>query len=128
MFNFFKRTKKFPPFETLQGFAQKDQYFVRIAEWFPHNREMITVVDPHGPRILTMDPWPQTLFLEADGQKTVAEFIYQVAGQYSGEVPPELDKMIIEELLKLVGYKIILFSAGKRRPDRQFDQPRRSGK
>lgn len=122
MFNFFKRTKKFPRFETLEGFAQKDCYFVRRARWYVLDKKMITIVDPHQPRMLTMDPWPQTVFLESDGQKTVAEFIYYVAGRYSGATPDGLDKTIIDELLKLIDYKIIQFSQEKRRPDVQFDE------
>ena len=86
---------------------------------------MITVVDPHGPRMLTMDPWPQIIFLESDGQRTVAEFIHYMAGGYSGAIPEELDKTVIDELLKLIDYKIIKFSDEKRRPDPQFDVPHR---
>ena len=128
MFNFFKRTKKHPRFETLEGFSQKDAYFVRTAQWYPMGKGLITVIDPRQPRMLTMDPWPQIVFLEADGQKTVAEFIDHMAGKHSGAIPNELDKTIIEELLKLTDYKIIQFSAEKKRPDRQFDEARGPGK
>ena len=128
MFNFFKKAKKFPRFETLGGFAQKDSYFVRSARWHVLDKKMISVVDPHQPRMFTMDPWPQTVFLEADGQKTVAEFIYYMAGEYSGAVPDELDKTIINELLKLIDYKIIQFSDVKKRPDQQFDEAHEPGK
>jgi len=124
MFNFFKRSRKFPPFETLASFAHKDLYFVRTAQWYPLDKRMITVVDPHNPRMLTMDPWPQIIFLESDGQKTVAEFIYYMAGEYSGAIPDELDKTIVDELMKLIDYKIIRFSAEKKRPDAQFDEAR----
>lgn len=85
---------------------------------------LITVIDPHGPRMLTMDPWPQLLFLEADGQKTVAEFIDYMAGKYSGTIPEALDKTVIEELLKLIAYRIVQFSAEKRRPEERFDDAR----
>ena len=125
MFNFFRRAKKSPQFEVLKGFAQKDAYFVRSAQWFPMDKGLISVLDPHQPRMLTMDPWPQVVFLEADGQRTVAEFIEYMAGKYSGAVPEGLDKTIIEELLKLIDYKIVQFSAIKRRPDEQFDAARK---
>ena len=92
------------------------------------DKTRITVIDPHQPRMLTMDPWPQIIFLEADGQKTVAEFIAYIAGNYSGEIPEELDKTIIEELLKLVDYKIVQLSEKKGRPEARFDDQRKSGK
>jgi hypothetical protein len=128
MFNFFKKTKKSPRFETLAGFAQKEAYFIRTAQWMTLDKARITVIDPHQPRMLTMDPWPQIVFLEADGQKTVAEFIAYMAGNYSGAIPEELDKTIIEELLKVVDYKIVQFSEKKGRPEARFDDPRKSGK
>ena len=129
MFNLFKRTKKYPPFETLGSFSKKDLYFVRTAQWMRLDNEMITVFDPHGPRMITMDPWPQTVFLHSDGQKTVAEFIHFVADKYTGTIPENLDKTIIGELLKLIDdYKIIQFSEQKRMPDEQFNKARRQGK
>jgi hypothetical protein len=125
MFNFFRRAKKHPQFEALRGFAHKDAYFVRTAQWFPIDQGFISVFDPHQPRMFTMDPWPQIVFLEADGQRTVAEFIEYMARKYSGAIPEELDKTIIEELLKLIDFKIVQFSAIKRRPDEQFDEARK---
>lgn len=127
MINPFKRTKKRPSFETLDGFAQKDAYFVRTASWYPMGNGLITVLDPHQPRMLTMDPWPQIVFLEADGQKTVAEFIDHMARKYTGAIPAALDRTIIEELLKLIDYKIVQLSAEKRRPDEPFDAARKPG-
>ncbi len=73
--------------------------------------------------MLTMDPWPQIVFLESDGQKTVTEFVYNMAGAYSGQIPTNLDQTIVQELVKLVGYGIIAFMDQKRRPETAFDQP-----
>jgi hypothetical protein len=88
MFNLFKKDKKYPPFETLQCFEEKDKYFVRTAQWRRLNKQSITVTDPLGPRMLTMGRWPQIVFLESDGQKTVTELVYHMAGAYSGQIPP----------------------------------------
>lgn len=53
------------------------------------------VLDPHQPRMLTMDPWPQIVFLAADGQKTIAEFIDHLARQYAGTIPETLDSTVV---------------------------------
>ena len=123
MFNLFKKDKKYPSFETLQCFEHKDRYFVRTASWRRLNKQLITVTDPLGPRVLTMDPWPQIVFLNSDGQKTVTEFVYSMAGAYSGQVPVNLDQTIVQELVKLAGYGIIGFRDQKERPEPAFDQP-----
>jgi len=73
MFNLFKRSSRYPPFAALRSFPGKDAYFIRVAQWHWLNDEMITVNDPNGPRVLTMDPWPQLVFLAANGQMTVQE-------------------------------------------------------
>jgi hypothetical protein len=123
MFNLFKKEKKYPPFETLQCFEDKDKYFVRTARWRRLNKQLITVTDPLGPRMLTMDRWPQLVFLESDGQKTVTEFVYYMAAAYSGQIPANLDQTIVQELVKLVGYGIIAFRNQKGKPETAFDQP-----
>ena len=84
---------------------------------------MITVTDPRGPRMLTMDPWPQIVFLESDGQRTVSEFVFCMADAYSGAIPANLDQTIVDELEKLVGYGIIAYTCEKGRPAAEFDQP-----
>ena len=65
------------------------------------------MIDPVKPRMLTLDPWPQIIFLAADGQLSVTEYINYVAGKYSGNIPENLDRTIIDELLKLESYQII---------------------
>jgi hypothetical protein len=123
MFNFFKKTKTLPPFETLAGFPQKDHYFIRTAAWRPFDSKKIAVVDPHQPRMITMDPWPQIVFLAADGQKTVAEFIFDMADKYTGAIPGHLDKTVIDELMKLVEkYRIVQFSEQRKRPEESYDK------
>lgn len=99
MFGLFKKKPKvYPPFETLQRVTIKDKYFVRLAQWDWLNDEMIHVFDNHVPRIITMDPWPQIIYLEADGKKTISEFVYQMADQYGKNeiIPAELDVMILD--------------------------------
>ena len=127
MFNLFKRKKGIPPFDVLEGYSQKDWYFVRSARWYPMGNSMITVIDPHQPRLLTLDPWPQIVFLEADGQRTVSEFVHYLAGKYSSAIPGDLDKAVIGEIVKLADYKIIQLSEERKRPDQPFDEPHKPG-
>jgi hypothetical protein len=68
----------------LQVYEARDHYFIRVAQWRWLSKEMICVVDPHGPRILTLDPWPQLVFLAASGTQTVSEYIYEMASKYTG--------------------------------------------
>ncbi len=82
MFAFFKsRKKNFPPFETLAKSQIKEKYFVRTMQWGWLNETMIHVLDHknQSPRMITMDPWPQQVYLDADGSKTIEEYVYWMA-------------------------------------------------
>ena len=51
-----------------------------------------------------MDEWPQQIYLDADGQKTIAEYILWMANQFDrGKIPEGLDQemiRMIEDLIK----------------------------
>lgn len=79
------------------------------------------MTDPHHPRILTLDPWPQLLFLSADGEMTVTDFVIHTANGYTGNIPEQLDETIIAELNKLVEYRIVQFAEKKGRPEPKYD-------
>jgi hypothetical protein len=106
MFNFFRKRSKSDvhPLSALDSYANKDKYFVRVARFMEldFNQCTITVIDPHGPRMITMDPWPETIFLNATGQRTIKQYIEDTAGDYKGNIPSSLDSYIISELEKLV--------------------------
>ncbi|SFM86156.1 hypothetical protein SAMN05428949_1081 [Chitinophaga sp. YR627] len=106
MFSFFRKKPKSDTssLDALAIYVNKDKYFVRVAHFMEMNyyQSTITVTDPHGPRMITMDPWPETIFLNANGKLTVREYIEETARAYNGNVPALLDKCIIEELEKLV--------------------------
>ena len=128
MFNLFKKKPKpaLPPFETLAAYPDKDKYFVRVAQWyeFRFNQSNIVVIDPHGPRMITMDPWPKTVFLNATGNRTVKEYIEYLAGQYDGEVPAALDDTVLFELNKLVyDLKLIALTTEPQSPKPEHDKP-----
>ena len=123
MFNLFRKNKKYPPFPALAEFDKKDLYFIRTAEWDFLSNQVIYVNDPCGPRVLTLDPWPQLVFIGANGVLTVSEYVHYMADKYDSAIPDALDKTIIHELNTLLNYKIIAFSAIKQRPRRGYDMP-----
>jgi hypothetical protein len=124
VFNIFKRSKKYPEFSCLRNFYQRDQYFIRIAEWDWLNKENVVVTDPNNARILTLGPWPQYVFIAANGQMTVTEYVYYMADKYSSAIPELLDKTIIDEVVSLVNYGIIKLVEKKQRPESLFELPR----
>ena len=128
MFNLFKSNNKIPVFEQLDAYASANKYFRRIAAWSWHDKRMIFVIDNHAPRLITMDPWPQKIFLAADGQKTILEYVNEVAGEYRSKVPERLDQTIIHEIETLLEEKIIELLDTKRRPEQPHDQPKEFSK
>ncbi len=98
-------------FKTLESYEFKDKYFYRICKWDWLTHDMIHVFDNNRPRLITMDYWPQEVFLEAKGQSTVSEFIHLLASKYpKTQIPKNLDSAIIEELEKLINENLIALS------------------
>ena len=124
MFNLFKSNRKYPSFADLNAFSDKQKYFIRNAPWRPLDKDHISIMDPNGSRIFTLDPWPELVFIAADGQKTIEQYIYHMADKYSGQIPEALDKTILDEIQTLLGYNLIKLSEKKQRPDKAFDKPR----
>jgi hypothetical protein len=97
-----------PPFNTLQQSLFKDKYFIRTCPWRWLNETSITVHDKNQPRVITLDPWPQIVFLEATGTRTISEFIFYLAAQYAGEeIPAELDVTVLNLINTLLTEQII---------------------
>ena len=107
MFSFFRKKGPLPPFNDLRSSPIKEKYFVRTCQWRWLDKTAITVIDKEQPRIITLDPWPQLVFLEATGDKTISEFIHYLAGQYTSKIPPELDITVLSEIETLLGEKMI---------------------
>ncbi len=110
MFNIFKKKPRvIPPFMDLTYSEIKDKYFVRLAQWDWLDSQMIHVFDNNQPRMITMDPWPQLIYLAADGQMTVSEYVYHMAGNYSKRqsIPEELDSTILEMIDSLLNDNLI---------------------
>lgn len=123
MFRFLKSTKKeYPEFKKLNESEIKDKFFQRIAKWYWLNKELIVVMDPKSQRLITMDPWPQLVFLDADGQKTIKDFILITAKKYK-KIPDELDEVILFQINQLIKEGIIELSDTKIQLDKEFSSP-----
>jgi len=104
MFGLFKKKPKvLPNFNYLENYSNRDKYFVRTLQWDWLNETMIHLFDNKSPRMITMDEWPQQIYLDANGQKTIAEYILWMANQFrSGQMPENLDKDMIEMIEGLI--------------------------
>jgi hypothetical protein len=79
------------------------KFFSRTESWDWLNRDMIHVLDSKRPRMVTMDPWPQQIYLDADGQRTVEAYVESLRARYPrGSAPDGLADAVIDELRKLV--------------------------
>jgi len=89
--------------ENLEKSLIKDKYFARTEKWDWLTKEMIHVFDSKSPRVITMDPWPQIVYLDAIGDKTVKEYIHDFSKKYrKNQIPEELADTILDMLSGLV--------------------------
>jgi hypothetical protein len=90
--------------EPLTYDAIKDQYFYRTEKWDWLDEKMIHLFDSTRPRMVTMDPWSQEIFLDAVGNVTVEKYILDFSSRYpKGQAPnaKELKQTVIEILTGL---------------------------
>lgn len=125
MFKSFKKhfQKEKPEFNSLKVFQYKDKYFHRVATWDWLNKAQIHIFDPHGTRLITLDEWPQLVFLDAKGKLTVSEYIDYVASKYPSKIPRELDETIIYQLNTLAEEKLIEYSDTEVKLEAKFENP-----
>lgn len=86
-----------------------EKYFSRKACW--HTMEGQLVVhdsfSEHAPRMITMEPWYAVVFMSADGEHTVGDFVIQMAAQYEAGEPAGLREQIHEIMGTLIEEGII---------------------
>jgi len=122
--NFFKTSRPVVPvFEDLKMSPVKDAYFYRAAPWCWLSRETITINDNHAPRVITLDPWPQMIFLDANGKQTISEYVDYVASKYKKEIPTDLDTIILSMIELLLKERVICLSEVLREPDPEHNRP-----
>ncbi|MFZ6053047.1 hypothetical protein [Halocola ammonii] len=113
MFDIFKRkSKELPPFNELENSELKDKFFMRLLQWDWIDRDTIHVIDNNAPRMITMDPWPQLVYLGATGQQTITEFVYEMAGKYgkSQTIPENLDLTVLDTIDRLLNENLVRLS------------------
>jgi hypothetical protein len=107
MFSFFKKKKYLPEFDFIKSYSDKEKYFVRAKKWSWLNSEQITLLEKDSDgkiKMTTMEYWYQEMFLDADGQKTISEYLSVLINQFKDskmEIPSDLDKFMVETLLSL---------------------------
>jgi hypothetical protein len=94
---------------TVEEVCLDSQYFSRCATWSRLDDQIVVhdSVSPQAPRMITMDPWPQMVFMAADGVHTVDEFVEHMGNQYEGGPPDGLREQIHAILDELVGEGIV---------------------
>ncbi|MVO10437.1 hypothetical protein GOQ30_14780 [Flavobacterium sp. TP390] len=132
MFSFFKNKNKhvIPEFEFINTFSEKDFYFVRTKQWMWITKEEIALVhkDEKGSiKTTTMDFWYQEMFLDADGEKTISEYLLLLIKQFQDskmQIPDDLDQFMIETLLSLKNdLNAIEFTQMPNQPKEEFKNP-----
>jgi hypothetical protein len=107
MFNFFRKQKEIPNFSIINSYQKKDLYFSRSKKWDWLNDKQIFLADndSYGKiKMVTLDFWSQEMFLDANGQKTVTEYLNVLINQFQKnkmEIPTDLDAFMIETLESL---------------------------
>ena len=107
MFSFFKKKQEIPDFKEIKTYSQKDMYFVRTKNWTWVNKEQIALLEKSNNqkvKMITLEFWSQEMFLDADGEKTISEYLKVLIKQFQNdkmEVPPDLDLFMIETLTSL---------------------------
>ena len=107
MFSFFKKKENLPDFNFIESYSEKEKYFVRIKQWSQLSSEHIALWEKQIDgkiKMTTMEYWHQEMFLDADGQTTISDYLTILVKQFRDskmEVPSDLDKFMIETLLNL---------------------------
>lgn len=86
-----------------------ESYFSRCATWHWLSPKQVAVNDSftdRAPRLITMEPWHQVVFLAADGEHTVGEFVQAMGRQYP-KPPAGLREQIHDLVRVLVGEGIV---------------------
>lgn len=89
------------------------RYFRRAARFIAKGDQLF-VVDRNSPRVLTMDPWPQLVFLAARGEQTVQQFIDELGASYPGGTPVGLAAQVEGIIAQLEQEGILALTDGPR--------------
>jgi hypothetical protein len=130
MFKFFKKEKEIPNFNFITTHPKKAFYFSRVKKWDWLNKEEIFLSEKDSNdkiKMTTLDFWSQEMFLDADGQKTVEEYLGVLIKQFQEnkmKIPADLDEFMIGILDSLHDdLNAIVFSTSPIKLDPEFDKP-----
>lgn len=125
LFDFFsKRQSVYTPSSYFLNHNLKNKYFFRKMRFYYLNDEVgIVAMDDKSPRLITFDPWPQQIFLNATGKITIYDFLIEMASLYRGTIPERLDKTIIEEVERLIKEEVIAISDEPNKIDPEYLTP-----
>jgi hypothetical protein len=90
-----------------------DKYFWRRATW-DYMGDHLVVHDsfsPLAPRMITMEPWHEVVFLAAKGSWTFGEFVQHISAQYEGGAPAGLRDQLHAVLSDLLREGIVRVSS-----------------
>lgn len=92
------------------------QYFIRNTR-YTVLKERLVLIERERAGMVTVDEWPQLVYMSADGQHTVGEFIAALGKHYSTGMPRGFDgqtRRVVHDMVSL-GY-IALIQAKKSLP------------
>ncbi|MFY7669674.1 hypothetical protein ACOSP6_01165 [Tenacibaculum sp. MEBiC06402] len=114
---FLKKKKTIPEFEFIKSYEFKDKYFSRTKKWTWIKQDQVALLekDENGKIIATtMEYWFQEMFLDADGKRTISEYLNVLIKQFQEskmEIPNDLDVFMTETLWSLkTDLNAIIFS------------------
>lgn len=73
--------------------------------------------------MITLDPWPQMVFLDATGKMTISEYVDFIACKYKKEVPADLNTIILSMIDLLLKDDVVSLSETPREPDSKHNLP-----
>lgn len=103
----FSKKHQVPHFEFIVSYPHKDKYFSRTKKWSWINSKQISLIekDDKGKiKATTMEYWPQEMFLDANGQITISDYLKVLIKQFQDnnmEIPNDLDVFMTETLWNL---------------------------
>lgn len=86
----------------------KSQYFYRIA-FFSMQEDKVSLLDANdlSAKTPSLEPWPGVVVSLADGQHTIQQLIENLAGQYGGAPPQELERTIESVIERLTETEVL---------------------
>ena len=125
MFSWFKKDT-YPEFTALRASPTKDQYFYRTAyfHWMDDAQQQLCASPLGQTKMITMDDWPQMVFLDATGQLTVEQYTLALARRFPRrQVNSDFDKNILYQIEQLQEIRCVALSNQPVQLTREFSEP-----